>query len=130
MQSDLEKLRGTETVLVVEDEEALRCLVVDLLTHLGYRLLAASSGKEALSLAQRSGNIDLLVTDVEMPEMTGLELAAKVLESRPNLKVIFISGYAGGGVTVVESFKPEAVMVHKPFSIKTLAAKIRKLLDA
>ena len=130
MQVHLEKLQGAETVLVVEDEEALRCVVVDLLTELGYCVLSAANGKEALTLVQRSGVIDLLVTDVVMPEMTGPELAAKVLESRPNLKVIFVSGYADSRLAALESFKPETVLVHKPFSIKILTAKMRELLDA
>ena len=130
MQADLKKLRGSETVLVVEDEEPLRCVVVDLLTEFGYRVLAAASGQEALSLVERPGTIDLLVTDVVMPEMTGPELAAKVLEFRPKLKVIFVSGYTDGRLAINGSLTPEAVLVHKPFSIRTLTAKIRELLDA
>ncbi|HJX82710.1 MAG TPA: response regulator [Candidatus Angelobacter sp.] len=124
------KLRGKETVLVVEDEEPLRCVVTDLLTQFGYHVLSAASGKEALALVQSSKTIDMLVTDVVMPEMTGPELAAKVLQSRPKVKIIFVSGYTDGHLASHGSLTPEAVLVHKPFSIKVLTAKMRELLDA
>ena len=130
MQPELKKLRGKETILVVEDEEPLRCVVVDLLTQFGYRVLAAASGNEALALVKGRGKIDLLVTDVVMPEMTGPELAAKAQELRPNLKIIFVSGFTDGHLASFGSLAPEAVLVHKPFSIKTLTAKMRELLDA
>ena len=126
----LKKLRGAETVLFVDDETPLRNVVVELLTELGYRVLAAASGQEALRLMQRHRGIDLLITDVVMPEMTGPELAAKVLESRPSLKVIFVSGYTDGRLGALEPFKSEVVLVHKPFSFKVLAAKMREILDA
>ncbi len=129
MQSELKKLRGKETILVVEDEEPLRCVVVDLLTEFGYHVLSAGNGKEALNLIGGSGKIDLLVTDVVMPEMSGPELAAKVLEVRPKLKVIFVSGYTDGRLAASGPLAPEAVLVHKPFSIKALTAKMREMLD-
>src|SRR5258708_14881639 len=130
MPVDLKKLRGKETGLVVEDEEPLRCVVTDFLHQFGYRVLWAASGKEALTLVQSSKPIDMLVTDVVMPEMTGPQLAAKVLELRPKVKVIYVSGYTDGHLASHGSLTPAAVLVHKPFSIKVLTAKMRELLDA
>jgi len=95
--------RGTETILLVDDEDSLRIVVVDLLRQLGYQVLTASSGKEALSVAEKhSSKIDLLVTDVIMDELPGPELAEILLTSRPDMKVIFISGYAEGSLAPME----------------------------
>ncbi len=114
--------RGTETILLVDDEDSLRIVVVDLLRQLGYQVLSASSGKEALSLAEKhSGKIDLLITDVIMDEL--------LLASRPEMKVIFISGYAEGSLAPDGVLKPGTILVQKPFTIKILSAKVREVLD-
>src|ERR1051326_2426937 len=87
--------RGHETILFVEDEESLRTVVADFLSQLGYRILAAAHGKEALDLAKSySGDIDLLLTDVIMPGMSGPQLADQLLQARPKTKVVYVSGYA------------------------------------
>lgn len=122
-----------ETILVVDDDEALRTVVVDLLGHLGYCTLSAANGPEALELAQRyPGKIDLLLTDVVMPPLPGPVLAEKLMRSRPEMKVIFISGYpnrsqdrslAPDGI-----LKPGTVLVDKPFTMKILSAKLREVL--
>jgi two-component system, cell cycle sensor histidine kinase and response regulator CckA len=120
--------RGTETILLVDDEESLRHVVVDLLSQLGYRMLSAAGGPEALALAQaHSGKIDVLVTDVAMDPLAGPALAEKLLHVRPEMKVIYISGYADalapGGV-----LKPGTVLLNKPFTVKVLSAKVREVL--
>ncbi len=122
--------RGTETILLVDDEESLRIVVVDLLRQLGYQVLSAASGKEALLLAAKHpSKIDLLVTDVIMDEMPGPELAETLLASRPDMKVVFISGYPEGSLAPGGILKPGTILVQKPFSIKILSAKLREVLD-
>jgi two-component system, cell cycle sensor histidine kinase and response regulator CckA len=122
--------RGTETVLLVDDEESLRNVVVDLLSQLGYRMLSAASGPEALALAEGySGKIDLLLTDVVMDPLPGPALAQKLACMRPEMKVIFISGYADS-LAPDGVLKPGTVLVNKPFSIKILSAKLREVLES
>lgn len=121
---------GTETILLVEDVESLRQVISDSLDHLGYRVLSAASGEEALALvgAYRD-EIHLLLTDVVMPQMKGPELAQKVVAERPQTKVIYVSGYPRGVLAPHGVLEPETVLLHKPFSIKILAAKLREVLD-
>jgi CheY-like chemotaxis protein len=122
----LEQKLGTETILLVEDEEPLRHVFIDLLTQLGYRVLGAGSGKEALDMAQRhTGSIDVLVTDVLMPDLPGPELAVALRDARPGIKVIFVSG----GVTNEPNLAPGASMLMKPFTVKMLSTKLREILE-
>ena len=122
--------RGTETILLVDDEESLRNVVVDLLGQLGYRMLSAASGAEALALAEEyPGKIDLLVTDVVMDPLPGPALAEKLARIRPEMKVIFISGYADS-LAPDGVLKPGTVLVNKPFTIKILSAKLREVLES
>ena len=121
--------RGTETILVVDDEESLRTVVVDLLGQLGYRLLSAASGQEALKVsAEYPGKIDLLLSDVVMEGLPGPELAEKLLQNRPEMKVIFISGFADGYLSPNGVLRPGTVLVQKPFTIRVLSAKLREVL--
>src|SRR6516225_3275592 len=121
--TSLEQNRGSETILLVEDEESLRHIVIDLLTQLGYRVLGASGGKEALALAEKhSGKIDVLVTDVLLPELTGPELANVLRGIRPGMKVIFVSG----GVASESTLSSGATLLMKPFTVKMLSAKVRE----
>jgi len=125
----LEHCRGTETILLVDDEESLRTVIVDLLSHLGYRTLSAASGHDALDLAREyPGKIDLLLTDVVMHPVSGPDLAETLMRSRPEMKVIFISGYANPSLAPDGELKPGTVLVHKPFSMKILSAKLREVL--
>lgn len=120
---------GTETILFVEDLESLRHVIADSLEQLGYHVLSAGTGEEALAVAATyDGEIHLLLTDVIMPQMKGPELAQKLLVNRPRLKVIYVSGYAEGVLAPHGVLEPGTVLLHKPFSIKILAAKLREVL--
>lgn len=126
----MEYKTGTETILVVEDEEPLRKVVVELLSQLGYQVLSAANGKEALRLAADSRQqIHLLLTDVLMPEISGPELARRLKVQRPSLKVVFISGYDDGSLAPDGVLPPEVVLVHKPFTVKALSGRLREVLD-
>lgn len=121
--------RGTETILVVDDEESLRVVVGDLLGQLGYTVLSASGGDEAMALAAGyTGKIDLLLSDVIMEPVPGPALAERLTAERPEMKVVFISGYADDSLAPEGILKPGTVLVHKPFTIKILSAKLREVL--
>ncbi|MBZ5507592.1 MAG: response regulator [Acidobacteriia bacterium] len=123
--------RGSETILVVDDEESLRSVVVDFLSQLGYNILSAPGGHEALALAgQYSGKIDLLLTDVLMDPVPGPVLAENLIRERPDMRVIFISGYATSALAPDGVLKPGTVLVHKPFTMKILSAKLREVLES
>jgi PAS domain S-box-containing protein len=121
---------GSETILLVEDEAAVRRSTREFLTLCGYKMLEAKNGEDALRVAQGySGKIHLMVTDVVMPHMGGAKLAERLLLERPQMKVLFVSGYAEstvlrhGPIDVTNSF------LQKPFGLKTLASKVRRVLD-
>jgi CheY-like chemotaxis protein len=121
--------RGTETVLVVEDEPAVRNLVDAVLRRKGYSVLVAEHGAEALDIVGRHpGDIHVLLTDVVMPGMNGRDLADLVRKRRPSIKVILMSGYTAD---VPTEFGTEGgpVFLPKPFTEQTLTAKLREALD-
>ena len=121
--------RGKETILVVDDEESLRTVVVDLLGHLGYCTLSAASAEDAMKVAlEYPGRIDLLLTDVAMHPLTGPMLAEELMRSRPEMRVIYISGYANASLAPDGVLKPGTVLVQKPFSMKILSARLREVL--
>jgi len=122
--------RGTETVLVAEDDPFIRQLIVDVLGPLGYRVIPAGSGLEALKIAERSERrIDALLTDIVMPGMSGKELAQKFQEVRPRTRVLFMSGY-NEEVILKHGVEQEGVsFIQKPLVPNKLAAKLRKVLD-
>jgi two-component system, cell cycle sensor histidine kinase and response regulator CckA len=123
-------LRGTETILVVDDKPAVREFTVAALESYGYRTLAAGSGAQALDLAQRGTTpIHLVLTDVVMPQMGGVELARRVAETRPRTRVLFMSGYSGNISPNREGFDPELHFIAKPFTPEGLAAKVRRVLE-
>jgi PAS domain S-box-containing protein len=123
--------RGSETILLAEDEEAVRELVLMYLNRLGYHVLAASDGPAAIELARAfSGRIDLLLSDLVLPKMGGRELARILAGSIAQLKVIFISGYAGHTASGKDLELPEAYFLPKPFSLQRLATSIREVLDS
>jgi len=119
-----------ETVLVVEDEEMVRNLAVKLLDHRGYQVLSASSGAEALALVEHhEGPIDLLLTDVVMPHMDGRELADRALDRRPGMKVLYTSGYTKNLISQHGVRSEDVSFIAKPYSLGTLAARVREVLD-
>jgi two-component system cell cycle sensor histidine kinase/response regulator CckA len=120
---------GTETILIVEDEQALRVLTARMLTHSGYSVLAAESPEAALSIIEDGERqIDLLLTDLVMPEMDGHELADQITQKRPDVRVVFMSGYADEAIT--RSGIELAPFLEKPFSAADLARIVRETLDA
>jgi DNA-binding response OmpR family regulator len=115
---------------LVEDEEAVRRLVREGLRSLGYRVLEASQGEEALSVASRhSGPIHVLLTDVVMPEMSGPELARRLSTLRADLKIMFMSGYNEEATTRHGILDGSTPCLLKPFSLQVLASRIRAMLD-
>jgi signal transduction histidine kinase/ActR/RegA family two-component response regulator len=123
---------GHETILVVEDEDGVRALVIRLLESLGYRLLQAQSGPRAIEVWREHGSaIDMLITDVVMPDgMNGFELAERLRRTRPSLKVIFTSGYLADVNRDVFSARETDAYLAKPFSLPDLARLVRRTLDA
>lgn len=122
---------GNETILVVEDEEEVRKLVARSLKKQGYKVLEASQGKEVFSLCEEQGGpIHLMVTDVVMPEMTGVELAKHIKQVYPEIKVLYMSGYTSDRVAVdCENVEKGIEFIQKPFTVYKLARKIREVLD-
>jgi signal transduction histidine kinase/CheY-like chemotaxis protein len=123
-------LEGTETVLLVEDEQALRALARRVLGVYGYTILEAGNGEEALAVAERHKDpIHILVTDMVMPKMSGDELRDRVIQIHPETRVLFMSGYTGGDKVLRNGFGPRASFLQKPFTPRTLLRKIREVLQ-
>jgi PAS domain S-box-containing protein len=128
--SSAEPLPGSETLLLVEDEPAVRRIVARTLRSRGYRVFEAEDGLSALEVAASLENeIDVLVSDLVMPRMGGVELAAKLQSSLPELRVLFVSGHAGPGDAAAERDVRNARFLQKPFDDDTLARELRTLLD-
>jgi PAS domain S-box-containing protein len=122
--------RGTETVLVVEDERAVRDVARRILEAAGYRVLTAEGGEAALRLCrEHAGGIDLLLSDVVMPQMGGPECAAEAERLRPGLRVLFMSGYADDAIAHQGVLQPGTRLVQKPFSAAELTRQVRAALD-
>jgi two-component system cell cycle sensor histidine kinase/response regulator CckA len=122
--------RGTETILVVEDDDQVRQVVVLVLHQCGYTVLHAANHQEALPLAEHyQGRIDLLVTDVVMPGMNGPELARRVRAVRPRIGVLYVSGHASDAMTSYGMDVAEVNLLRKPFAPTVLAKEVRRLLN-
>jgi signal transduction histidine kinase len=122
---------GSETVLVVEDDAVVRGLVCDVLDELGYHVLVASGPAEALELVDEvEDHIDLLITDVVMPKMNGRELAERLLAVRPDLRVVYTSGYTGDAMVERGVLEPGVAFLQKPFALDSLARVAREVLAA
>jgi two-component system, cell cycle sensor histidine kinase and response regulator CckA len=122
---------GKETILVAEDQPDLRWMICQFLQQLGYSVLEAKDGADAVALAEHyTGRIDLLLTDVVMPHVRGSEVARKLLARRPDVEVIFMSGYTEGetGSISTNDDKP-ATILQKPFELTGLASKIREVFE-
>ena len=122
-------MAGTETILLVEDEPGLRRLMQRTLGRYGYTVLTANSVEDAIALAQRhSGPIDLLLSDVVMPGMSGPDLAQRIVELRPAIKVLYVSGYTSQAVPGMGLLALEASFLPKPFAPQALATRVRECL--
>ena len=123
--------RGTETVLVVEDEDTVRLMIRQSLQLAGYSVLEANRGTEALQLAaQYSGPIHLLITDVVLPGISGRELAEDLIRQRPALKVLYMSGHMEDAVVRRGVLPAEVAFLQKPITVAALTNKVRQVLDA
>jgi PAS domain S-box-containing protein len=126
-----ENLHGIETILVVEDRPEVRRLAVDTLQDNGYHVLEAAEGREALQVAKdHSGPIHLLLTDVIMPHMTGKEAAERLRQLRPEIKVLYMSGYAADVISSRGSLTSGELYIAKPFSLDSLLTKVREILSS
>jgi len=127
----IEPLRGTETILLVEDEESVRELVRKVLQRNGYTILEAADGEEAVEICQKhDGEIHLLVTDVVMPRMSGREVAETLMVSRPKTKVLYMSGYTDDAIVRHGVLDSMTAFLQKPFTPETLMRKVRDVLDS
>lgn len=125
------QLQGSETILLVEDDTRVRALARGILETNGYRVVEASSGEEALTiLGQWQDPIHLLVTDVVMPKMSGRALAQRTTLSRPDMKVLYISGYAHNSIIHHDILERGEAFLQKPFTPSGLVSKVREVLDA
>ena len=123
---------GKETILVAEDQPDLRWMICQFLQERGYSVLEAKDGGDAVALAEQyQGTIDVLLTDVVMPQIRGGEVARRLSASRPQMKVIFMSGYTEGEFGAVpENSEAGTTILQKPFELDSLAGKIREVLNA
>jgi PAS domain S-box-containing protein len=127
----LSRWTGTETILLVEDDDALRAYAADILQELGYHVLSASHGAEALETLSRGEHVDLLLTDVVMPGgLNGRQLADKAVAKRPGLRVLYMTGYTRNAIVHHGRLDPGINMISKPFSFEELAARVRARLDS
>jgi two-component system cell cycle sensor histidine kinase/response regulator CckA len=123
--------RGTETILLVEDEKGVRELAREYLEMSGYTVIEAEDGHTALELASmHAGTIHLLMTDVVMPGISGRELAERVKRLRPKINVLYMSGYTDQAVVHHGILDMDAVLLQKPFTLATLSSKLREILTA
>jgi CheY-like chemotaxis protein len=122
--------RGSETILLVEDESQVRTVARGILKRHGYRVVEAQSGGEALLLCeQHAGTIDLLLSDVVMPLMSGPELAKRLAVHRPTMKILCMSGYTDDAVIRHGAVEAGIAFIQKPFTPETLTRKVREVLD-
>ena len=123
--------RGSETILLVEDEEAVRAVVRTILERHGYHVLEAQSGGDALIVCEHHlGKIDVLLTDVVMPHMSGRELAGRLGPLRPEMKVLYMSGYIDDSVVRHGVLDSSVAFLQKPVTPQTLTQKLRAVIDA
>jgi two-component system, cell cycle sensor histidine kinase and response regulator CckA len=121
---------GSETVLVVEDEQDLRELIIELLESEGYRGLGAKDGPSAIAMSEAYGNaIHVLLTDVVLPGMSGSVLAGRIKESRPDIKVLYMSGYTGNLIAHLGGLASGSAFIQKPFTKHSLLSELRTILD-
>jgi DNA-binding NtrC family response regulator len=121
---------ASETILLVEDDDDLRDVIERILTNNGYKVISAGNGRAAIEAAGlHPGDIDLLLTDVVMPQMQGNELAKLIAVGRPRLRVLFMSGYAQPALGDAGTLEPGAILLEKPFTEPTVLALVRRVLE-
>lgn len=126
----LEKAGGSESLLLVEDQEDLRLLIAKILRRRGYTVFEAATGHEALSVSkQHKVPIHLMLADVVLPRMNGCELAARLAAIHPETRVLYMSGYMGDAIVQSQVLATEAPFLPKPFTADALARKVRQVLD-
>jgi CheY-like chemotaxis protein len=122
-------LRGSETILLVEDQEQVRAVAASILQRNGYRVIVAQNAGDALLLAEKhQGGIHLLLTDVVMPQISGVELAHRIALLRPELKVLFMSGYTDDSIVRHGVLDSKMAFLQKPFTPESLTRKLREVL--
>jgi two-component system cell cycle sensor histidine kinase/response regulator CckA len=127
----VEELRGCETVLLCEDEERIRKLVFAMLVKQGYKVLETGAPEAAMRIArEHNAPIDLLLTDIVMPQMSGFDLAKSVMEMRPEIKVLYMSGYTDNRISASWVLESSVPFLHKPFTAAGLTQKVREVLGA
>jgi two-component system, cell cycle sensor histidine kinase and response regulator CckA len=120
---------GSETILLVEDEESVRQLVRDTLEARGYKVIEAENGEAGLRASGAyAGTIDMIITDVVMPGISGRELAQRVTEARPDTKVLYLSGYTEEAIAHEGALDPGTAFLQKPFTLQVLSRKVREVL--
>jgi CheY-like chemotaxis protein len=124
------RAQAGECILVVEDDDAVRAYVAETLDGLGYVVIEASSGEEALRKMEEYNNIRLLLTDVVMPAMNGRALADQARQRNPGLKVLFMTGYSRNAIVHQGRLDPGVDLIQKPLSSEQLASTLRRVLDA
>ena len=129
-QQPADELRSPqETILVVDDEDSVRKLIEKTLRRHGYQVLSAASGPEAIRLAEEfSGRIDLALVDVVMPEISGGETYRRIAKTRPDLKVIYMSGYSQLVAASEKLAEPGAEFLHKPYTLAGLVSRVQQVL--
>jgi len=121
---------GTETVLIGEDEDALRKIAADFLRTLGYRVVAARNGDDALALfREKPGEIDMALLDIAMPGMNGLDVYHEIKKVRPDIDVLFMTGYSLDAANISTIQNQGISIIRKPFTMTALARRIREILD-
>jgi CheY-like chemotaxis protein len=120
---------GKRTILVVEDEPFVQMLLIDYLNELGHNVLAANDASAALRMLQEDAAVDLLLTDVGLPGKNGQELAEEARRLRPELPVLFATGYSENNENLAKPLLPRAAVVGKPFDLQRLAAALQNLLN-
>jgi CheY-like chemotaxis protein len=130
LQESIEMAHGNETILVVDDDDSIRNMILDTLKPLGYTMLEASCAVEALELSNFFANkIDLVLSDIIMPGMNGPQLVEAIKENQPNIKVIMMSGYTDNAITQQGALQNNYTLLSKPLLPTTIAVKIRNILD-